>query len=204
MRWHGSDKGNWDWHNYTTIYSAVFGPLLKHKIKIFELGLGSNRAEFGANMGRHGRPGASLRGWRDLFPSALLFGADIDRAALFTETRITTFQCDQLDSSAVQALWAEPSLRDGLDIIVDDGLHTLEGSIRFLDASLRQLRPGGIYVIEDVGNKLKQQWLELLDGNYSRRYPDHEFVLAELPLATNDFDNNLLLIRRKPGPSGAS
>lgn len=35
---------------------------------------------------------------RELFPHALVYGADIDRDILFEEDRIKTFYCNQLDS----------------------------------------------------------------------------------------------------------
>ena len=56
-------------------------------------------------MGLSGRPWACVRGWRDLSPNALVYGADIDRNILFEEDRIKTFYCDQLDENAIRALW---------------------------------------------------------------------------------------------------
>jgi hypothetical protein len=145
---HGSDKAS-GYHNYTTVYNAIFGQLRDRPIRIFELGLGTNNPELISNMGINGRPGASLRGWRELFPYGLIYGADIDRDILFEEDRIKSFYCDQCDSAAVRDLWSLPILRDGMDIIVDDGLHTIEANMSFLDGSLEQLSPGGVYVIED-------------------------------------------------------
>jgi hypothetical protein len=92
MTRHGSDKGKGQgWHNYTTIYSVLFGKLHDQPFLIFELGLGTNNPNFPVNMGINGRPGASLRAWRELFPRALVYGADIDRDILFEEDRIKTF-----------------------------------------------------------------------------------------------------------------
>jgi hypothetical protein len=195
MTRHGSDKGQ-GWHNYTTVYSALFGKLRSRALRIFELGLGTNNPTLTSTMGVNGRPGASLRGWRELFPNALIYGADIDRDILFEEGRIKTFYCDQLDSAAIRDLWSQPDLQDGMDIIIEDGLHTFEGNVSFLDGSLDRLRPGGVYVVEDISHEVIEMWRSRLETAYSKRFPNHEFALVMLPTPFEDHDNNLLIVRR--------
>jgi hypothetical protein len=195
MTKHGSDKGR-RWHNYTTVYAAILDGYRGRPLRIFELGLGTNNPELVSSMGVTGRPGASLRGWREIFPQASIYGADIDRAILFEEERIKTYYCDQLDQEAIRALWSEPALRGGMDILIEDGLHSFEGNISFLDGSLAQVRPGGIYVIEDIATDTIERWRSALQSTYAPRYPDYQFVLVVLPNAQNRADNNLLVIRR--------
>jgi hypothetical protein len=195
MTRHGSDKGRGE-HNYTTIYSVLFGKVRDQPLRIFELGLGGSDPKFAANMGINGRAGASLRGWRELFPHALVYGADIDRDILFEEDRIKTFYCDQLDSAAIRDLWSQPVLLGGMDIIIEDGMHTLESSTSFLNGSLERLRPGGIYVIEDVLQETIEKWNDQLETVYAKKFPNHEFAFVELPNSSNDRDNNLVIIRR--------
>jgi len=120
----GSDKGS-GWHNYTTVYSTLFRGWHDRPLRILELGLGTNNPGLMSSMGSHGVPDASLRGWREIFPSALIYGADIDRDILFQEERIKTFYCDQLDATAIKNLWSQPELRDGMNVIINDGLRTL-------------------------------------------------------------------------------
>ncbi len=196
MNRHGSDKGVGGPHNYTPVYSALFGKLRGQQFQIFELGLGSNHAGFAANMGRDGIPGASLRGWKEFFPKARVYGADIDRSILFEEDRIMTFYCDQLDSNAIKQLWAQPGLQDGVDAIIEDGMHTFEGSVSFLRGSIEHLRPGGIYVIEDIANETLGRWRDELETTYPTRFPNHDFALVELPHSFKRHDNNLVIIRR--------
>jgi hypothetical protein len=195
----GSDKGSGK-HNYTTVYSALLGKLCDQPLLIFELGLGTNNPKVPSSMGVEGRPGASLRGWRELFPNALVCGADIDRDILFEEDRIKTFYCDQLDSVAIRNLWSQPALRDGCDIIIDDGVHTFEGNTSFLDGSLERLRPGGVYVIEDLENETIGKWRNRLETIYTQRFPNHEFAFVTLPNSPNECDNNMLIIHRRPSP----
>ena len=195
MTKHGSDKGH-RWHNYTTIYSVLFGKLRDQPLRIFELGLGTDNPKLVSSMGVTARPGASHRGWREIFPQALVYGGDIDRDVLFEEDRIKTFYCDQLDSVAIRDLWLQPVLRGGMDIVIDDGLHTFEGNMSFLDGSLEHLRAGGIYVIEDIHCETVGKWHESVRNDLLRRFPNHEFAFVALPNSLNDRDNNLLIIRR--------
>jgi hypothetical protein len=192
----GSDKGDHERHNYTTIYSAIFSRVRKHRLKLFELGIGTTNPGIASNMGSNGKPGASLRGWREVFPNALIYGADIDGEILFEENRIETFYCDQCDREIIRGLWRQPALRDGMDIIIDDGLHTFESNTTFLEESLRVLLPNGVYVIEDIPDEAVDQWKRQIDSLYSYLLVNHEFVLVKVPSSSNRSDNNLLLIRR--------
>jgi hypothetical protein len=191
MTKYGSDKARPN--NYTPLYSALFNERGDQPLRVFELGLGTNNPDAPSNMGVFGSPGASLRGWRQLFPHALVYGADIDRAILFQEDRIKTFYCDQLDRSSIRELWSHPDLQAGADIIIEDGLHTLEANVSFLEGSLDHLRPGGIYVAEDIAWNHVDEWYDRLETFYSKRYPTYEFALVAL---ANRGHNNLLVVRR--------
>jgi hypothetical protein len=144
-------------------------------------------------MGVFGVPGASHRGWQELFPRALVYGADIDRGILFEEGRIKTFYCDQLDRASIHELWARPDLGGGVDVIIEDGLHTFEANVSFLEASLDYLRPGGIYVIEDISWHHFDEWYGRIETVYSKQYPAYEFAFVVL---AEHGCNNLLVIRR--------
>lgn len=195
MTKYGSDKGN-SWHNYTGIYSHLFGKLRNRDIRIFELGICRKDPQLSSGTAGDGRPGASLRAWCEIFPRAMVFGADIDRSVLFTEDRIQTYYCDQLDGDAIGDLWAQPALRGEMDIIIEDGLHTFPASVSFLAGSLEHVCVGGIYVVEDISRTDLQMWHKQLPI-YASQFPNYDFVLAELPNSLNDFDNNLLIIRRR-------
>lgn len=195
MTKHGSDKGRGH-HNYTTLYAMLFRGWEDRSLRIFELGLGTNNPAIPSNMGHRGRPGASLRGWRELFPHSRIFGADVDRGILFHEERIETFYCDQLNDTAIRDLWSQDALRDGMDIIVEDGLHSFEANTFFLARSLAHLRPGGLYVIEDIQGPMIEKWKAELAANWSPRYPSYDFVLVTLPNPAESYGNNLLIVRK--------
>ena len=75
MTRYGSDKGDHDNHNYTTVYSVLLEAFRDRPVRVFELGLGTNNPEIPSSMGIDGRPGASLRAWRGYLPNASRFRA---------------------------------------------------------------------------------------------------------------------------------
>ena len=195
MARYGSDKRAGR-HNYTTVYFPLFSPLRSTQLNIFELGIGTNNPKLLSTMGLSGKPGASLRGWSEFFPDASVFGADIDEAILFQEGRIQTFYCDQLNASIIQTMWQRPVLPKELDIIIEDGLHTFEANVSFLENSLHKVRRGGYYVIEDVSVADLPKWRSRLQDEYTRKYPDFSFYIVALPWLFNHSDNVLVVGRR--------
>jgi hypothetical protein len=154
---YGSDKGStqisghtysWPPHNYSVFYTQKFAAIQNSVSTIFECGIGSNNLEVESNMGVNGRPGASLRVWRDFFQNAVVYGADIDRNALFQENRIVTAYMDQLSEASINDYFT--SINQTFDIMIDDGLHTVEASLTLFENSFQYLKPGGMYMIEDV------------------------------------------------------
>lgn len=150
MSKHGSDKGNHTHHNYTTLYHRLFSSMREEHIRVFELGIGTNNVYIPSNMGADGKPGASLYGWAEYFPKAVIYGADIDRDILFQTERIETYFCDQTDPNSIKLLWSQPNLGDLFDIIIEDGLHEFHANVTFFENSIHKLKKGGYYIIEDV------------------------------------------------------
>ena len=156
----GTDKGfidlkkrifynNYHPHNYADIYSLLFDHC-RHDFKnILELGIGTNNPNLASSMGKKYKPGSSLRALKAYFTKANVFGADIDDSILFEEERISTFYVDQLNPASISKMWNEVG-NIQMDLIIDDGIHTLEGCKMFFDNSIENLREGGVYIIEDV------------------------------------------------------
>lgn len=192
----GSDKGapgNKAHHNYTTFYHALFSPVRNETLRVFELGLGTNNTSLPSNMGANGKPGASLRGWREYFPNAAVFGADIDKDILFKEDRITTFYCDQLSPEVIKHMWETAELSDGFDIIVEDGLHTFEANKCFFENSIHKLNKRGVYIIEDITSSSMSQMTSQVE-EWKKIYPHLAFRIVTIP-HTNRWDNCLLVVQ---------
>ena len=150
---HGSDKGDVS-HGYHLLYGALLA--LQDASAVLEIGLGTNNVKFVSHMTSIGRPGASLRAFRDFLPGAQVYGADIDREILFSEDRITTFFVDQTDIVSFSALAA--SLPTEFDLIIDDGLHSPNANLATLVFGLGRLKVNGCLVVEDISSDALSIW----------------------------------------------
>jgi len=160
---YGSDKGeidshnnpyNWPSHSYADLYDLFF-KLRRHDVNlIIECGIGTNNPNLKSSMGAKGKPGASLRVWRDYFTNAKIIGLDIDKEILFKEDKIETFYCDQTDKVSIKNFCKNYGLQNNcVDIIIDDGLHQFSAGKTFFENMVPYLSKDGIYIIEDVGAK---------------------------------------------------
>ena len=195
---YGSDKGSSNitnsWHNYSTVYYSIFKNLQNDKLRIFELGLGTNDINLPSNMGSNGYPGASLYGWGEFFSNSLIYGADIDTNILFNTEKIKTFYCDQTNPEIIKQMWNDNNdLMENFDIIIEDGLHTFDANVCFFENSIHKLNKNGYYIIEDILNSDLVLFNNKVD-EWKKRYNYLTFTLLNIPSTRNNFDNNLLVI----------
>lgn len=196
MTKYGSDKGNGKWHNYTIVYTELFKDLKFKEVNIFEVGLGTNNIDTPSNMGVYGKPGASLRGWRDYFTNenTKIFGGDIDKRVLFEEEKIKTFYMNQLDEKVIKNMWSQIS--EDFDIIIDDGLHDYKANINFMVSSFDKLKINGYFIIEDILN----EQIELFEKYFSNT--NYNYQIVKLPPPENEsgpkniYDNNLIIVKK--------
>ena len=195
MTSNGSDKGG-SWHNYTEIYSVLFGHLRDKQLNIFELGIGTSNLDIPCNMGANGIPGASLKAWAKYFPFANLYGADIDESSLFQDDeRIKTFYCDQQSDEKTKAMWKNKAINKvQFDIIIDDGLHEHSANMAFLRNSIHKLKDDGLYIIEDITNYAKSLYVQSLDQMSEAL--SFVYYIVSMPSDKNQYDNNIAIIRR--------
>ena len=179
MSKHGSDKSSCV-HNYTLIYSELFKNIKASANHFFELGIGTINS------------GASLRGWKEYFTSANIYGADILDEVLFTEHRIQTYQCDQLDKKSISKLWYK--FKDvEFDVILEDGLHTYEANIHFFENSFFKVKKGGYYIIEDIVEKYTFLYEEYFE-NCKNQFEEYQILKLDNDINPND---NVLVIIKK-------
>jgi len=196
---YGSDKGEirssrhpypWASHSYSDYYRRIWGHCRAAVKRVFECGLGTNNPNLPSSMGASGKPGASLRVWRDYFPNAQIYGADIDREILFAEDRITTFYIDQLNPSPIKKCWAEIN-ESNFDVMIDDGLHKFEAASCLFLNSAQMLSQSGVYVIEDVALQDMHRYVDF--------FADKEFLVDYISMHRPNIstrDNNLVVIRK--------
>lgn len=131
---HREGRGIWKWNHYFEIYDRHFRKFVGHEVRIVEIGIYS---------------GGSLEMWRHYFgPDCRIYGVDIESACKAYENEYTrVFVGDQADRSFWRSFKRDVH---GLDIIIDDGGHHADQQIATMEELLPHLRPGGVYLCEDV------------------------------------------------------
>ena len=153
-------------HNYHLIYGSLFKKRNEIK-KVLEIGLGTDNEKLISNMGRLGKPGASVKAFRDFFPNARVYGADIDKEILFKDKRINTYYVDQTNLKSLKNLYKK--IGSNFDLIIDDGLHASYANINVIISSLKFLKKKGFLIIEDIPFKTIPIWevvIDILDKKY--------------------------------------
>jgi hypothetical protein len=130
---HGTDKEAK--HKYcSAFYDNAFFDLKDKKLNILEIGI---------------QNGSSLVLWNEYFKNSIIYGIDN-----------TNFIKDRLDNyprikTIIQDAYKK-ELTSNLplfDIIIDDGPHTLESQIKFINNYFKKLNKNGKLFIEDVDGK---------------------------------------------------
>lgn len=131
-----TDKGDpnhaCDGVSYIQAYHEQFNPIRFRVKRVLEIGV---------------HKGASLKMWRDYFPSAEVWGMDINPN---TETnlgpRIHVVVGDQSDLNDLHSISADKQF----DIIIDDGSHLVDHIVASHEILWPSVAAGGFYVIEDT------------------------------------------------------
>lgn len=117
--------------SYLEVYEPLFAPFRDKVTNILEIGVHN---------------GESLRLWRDYFRKAQVFGLDINPNTFFEEERIQVFIGDQGSKEDLD------EIPGSFDIVCDDGSHVNELTIKSFKYLWPRIEPGGLYIIEDLGN----------------------------------------------------
>lgn len=127
----GTDKSS-STHNYAVKYDHYFSEFRESNIKIFEIGI---------------QNGYSLKMWKEYFTKAQIHALDIVDLRHMKEDRVEIFVGSQNDERVL----ADISNQNGpFDIIIDDGSHHNESMTISFNTLFPLLKPGGLYVIEDL------------------------------------------------------
>lgn len=131
---HKEGNGIWKWEHYFEIYHRHFAKFIGRKVNVLEIGIYS---------------GGSLEMWRSYFgEKSHIYGVDIqDPCKEYNSDHVSIFIGDQADRS----FWRNfRKSVEGIDILIDDGGHTPEQQRITLEEMLPFIRPGGVYLCEDV------------------------------------------------------
>lgn len=131
---HETGRGIWKWSHYFEIYHRHLAKFVGTQVTLAEIGIFS---------------GGSLGMWHDYFGAGCqVVGVDVQEACrAYEDERTRILVGDQGD----RRFWR--SFREqvpSLDVLIDDGSHIPAHQILTLEEILPHLRPGGVYICEDV------------------------------------------------------
>lgn len=171
---YGTDKCPQIKHSYTPFYYEYLKNKRNSTKKVLEFGIGHTRRNWHNpqeipkdKLVPNLQMGASLKMWRDFFPNAQIYGADISPATMFEDKRIKTYLCDETDKKSVAKLVKE--IGNDIDIVIDDASHHVEDQIKLAQYLLPLLKKDVIYIIEDVGRS--RQIMKTLGTDYNYYIP---------------------------------
>jgi predicted O-methyltransferase YrrM len=170
----GTDKANL--HSYSVVYDPLFAPYKMIATSVLEIGL---------------ETGSSLAAFHSYFPHATIYGIDIqDR--IYPEhkslDRIQLVFGDALSAPIVNHFGTS------YDIIVEDASHIPVHQKQHFTDFCTLVKPGGVYVIEDVHKSYRDEILAFVKSvgeplNFT-------CILHDLTDYKNIPDDNLIVCRR--------
>ncbi len=187
------------WHHYFDIYHRHFASFRGRSPVVVEIGVFH---------------GGSLQMWREYFGrGATIVGIDIDpRCKEFAQDDVDIMIGDQADRNFL----AEVRRRHPrVDIVIDDGGHTMPQQINAFEELYPHVQPEGLYLCEDMHTSYVDAWgggyrrdgtfvefskglIDRLHAWYSRE--PERFAVDELTRSTYalHFYDSVLVIEKKP------
>jgi SAM-dependent methyltransferase len=166
---HRTGPGVWKWRHYFEAYHTHFSRFRGKRPKIVEIGVYS---------------GGSLEMWREYFGEGCeLYGVDINPACRqFQKNGVTIKIANQSDRS----FWRKFREEVGdVDIVIDDGGHRPRQQRPTFEEILRGIKPGGVYLCEDV-HGLKNPFAAYLRG-VANRLNDDSFNAVQAAVKSVSF-----------------
>jgi hypothetical protein len=131
---HAEGPGIWKWRHYFEAYHRHLAKFVGQEVRVVEIGVYS---------------GGSLDMWRSYFGSdSCIYGVDIEEACkAYERDGVTIFVGDQGDYEFWRAFCRDVP---PVDVVIDDGGHEPQQQIVTLESLLPHMRPGGVYLCEDI------------------------------------------------------
>ena len=128
----GSTSDKISHHGYHRFYPWFLTHLRGQNVNFLEIGIDKTE---------------SLKLWKGYFGNVNLHGIDIDEKE-FNDTEVTLHKIDQSNSLELDQFVADVGIK--FDVILDDGSHVPEHQILTINKLWNLVKPGGIYIIEDI------------------------------------------------------
>lgn len=135
-------------HGYALVYDLVLGALRdRPRIDLLEMGLAIGGPELGGDVDRNVTASPSVNMWLEYFPGAHVTGFDISDFSTIQHDQFTFVRGDSGKRADVERIRA---LGRAFDVIVDDASHASYHQQLGLAVLFECLKPGGLYIIEDL------------------------------------------------------
>ena len=163
---YGADKCPKIGHMYTPFYYEYLKDKKHTFKKILEVGVGNHRQ---IKLIPNGVIGASIRMWRDFFPNAMVYGADIAPECIFEDERIKTFHCDELKEEEILNLVKNTGT--DIDLVVDDACHHFHNQVFLFTHLMPLLKKEVIYIVEDCRRTRMMR----------KMFPQYNYFIPQFP-----------------------
>ncbi len=143
------------WNHYIAIYDQYFSKYRNKEFVFLEIGIAH---------------GGSLQMWREYFgPQATIIGVDVNpECKKFEEGNTKIYIGSQEDENFLNQL---KSLLPKVDVLLDDGGHTMKQQITTFNILFDQVKENGLYACEDLHTSY---WFEY-GGGYKKKTSFIEF-----------------------------
>jgi len=167
-----TDKNTW--HSYLNTYERLLKDRQQNCKNVLEIGI---------------EKGGSLKLWNDYFVNANIYGIDINDSPNFLK-EFKRVQCLKMNAYSDESIEYFKNKNIKFDLIVDDGPHTLETMIYFVQNYLQLLETDGVMVVEDIPDI---SWCE----EFKKFVPKYcDFEIVDLRNPKNIYDDILFVIRK--------
>lgn len=129
------------WENYFAIYESYFDKFRKRNARVLEIGI---------------QYGGSLNMWMEYFSNAKIFGIDINPDCKKLEEENIDIRIGSQNDKKFLKDYA--NYVNNLDVIIDDGGHTMDQQLNTFKTLFPILNDGGIYVVEDVESSYQNMY----------------------------------------------
>lgn len=177
MRKHDCDKGL-GVHNYSTIYDKLFKNMREKPISFLEIG--------------HHTYGSSLPAWREYFTKARILGMDASPVEV-QGGRIETYVMDQKSPRDIERVMGKIG---SVDVILDDAVHDFDYNWELIQSMMKYLKPGGMYIVEDLTVKTRDKFRPRLE-ELRMRFQLEMIEIVEIPYIRNDYNDNRILVMKR-------
>jgi hypothetical protein len=130
------------WKHYFEVYDRHLARFRNRQINVVEIGVSR---------------GGSLQMWKHYFgPTARIFGVDINPDCMaFSEEQVEILIGSQEDRAFLRSLTERVPL---IDVLIDDGGHTMAQQITTFEELFPHVAPHGVYVCEDLHTSYWKDW----------------------------------------------